>query len=89
MPQFENKRDSFCVTLFGERKNGFSKSSDKTSVFPFVPHQEVVRKLAAFWGITSVMYAITRYVTPLVKEGKFILSNPTSPKSPKQRYMAK
>lgn len=89
MPQFENKRDSFCVTLFGERKNGYSKTTDETSILTFCSTPRSREEIAAFLGIASVAYAITRYVTPLVKEGKIVLSNPESPKSPKQRYVAK
>ena len=89
MPQFENKRDSFCVTLFGERKSGYSKTTDETSILAFCSTPRSREEIAAFLGITSVAYAITRYVTPLVQEGKIILSNPESPKSPKQRYVAK
>jgi ATP-dependent DNA helicase RecG len=89
MPQFENKRDSFCVTLFGERKNSCSKSIDEESILAFCSTQRSREELADFLGINSVAYAITRYIIPLVKEGKIILSIPESPKSPKQRYIAK
>lgn len=89
MPQFENKRDSFCVTLFGERKNSYNKSIDEESILTFCSTQRSREEIANFLGISSVTYAITRYVTPLVKEGKLILSIPESPKSPKQRYIAK
>ena len=89
MPQFENKRDSFCVTLFGERRNSCSKSIDEESILAFCSTQRSREELADFLGINSVPYAITRYIIPLVKEGKIILSIPESPKSPKQRYIAK
>lgn len=89
MPQFENKRDSFCVTLFRERKNSYNKSIDEESILTFCSTQRSREEIANFLGISSVTYAITRYVTPLVKEGKLILSIPESPKSPKQRYIAK
>lgn len=89
MPQFENKRDSFCVTLFGERKNTYTKTADEKSILAFCSTQRSREEIAAFLGIGSVAYAISRYITPLVKEGKIALSNPSSPKSPKQRYIAK
>lgn len=89
MPQFENKRDSFCVTLFGERKNAYSKTADEKSILAFCSTPRSREEIAAFLGIGSVTYAITRYITPLVNEGKIVLSNPSSPRSPKQRYIAK
>ena len=89
MPQFENKRDAFCVTLFRERKNGFVKSTDEKALLAFCSVQRSREEIADFLGINSVTYAITRYVTPLVEGGKLVLSNPKSPKSPKQRYVAK
>ena len=89
MPQFENKRDSFCVTLFGERKNGCGKSADETALLTFCSTPRSREEIAAFLGITSITYGINRYVLPLVREGKLVLSNPQSPKSPKQRYVAK
>ena len=89
MPQFENKRDSFCVTLFGERKNYYGKSADEKDILAFCSTQRSREEIADFLGISSVTYAISRYVTPLVEEGKIVLTNPGSPRSPKQRYIAK
>ena len=89
MPQFENKRDSFCVTLCGERKNYYGKSADEKAILAFCSTQRSREEIADFLGIGSVTYAISRYITPLVNEGKIVLSNPGSPRSPKQRYIAK
>lgn len=89
MPQFENKRDSFSVTLFGERKNSYNKSTDEKTILDFCSTPRSREEIAGFLGISSVTYAITRYVTPLVKEGKLLLSIPESPKSPRQRYISK
>lgn len=89
MPQFENKRDSFCVTLFSERKNSYSRSTDETMLLAFCSTPRSRDEIAAFLGIGSVPYAITRYVNPLVKKGNLALTNPKSPKSPRQRYVAR
>ena len=89
MPQFENKRDGFCVTLFGERKNYFTKSADEKAILAFCSTQRTREEIADFLGISSVTYAISRYITPLVNSGKILLSNPGSPRSPKQKYIAK
>lgn len=89
MPQFENKRDGFCVTLFGERKNYFTKSADEKAILAFCSTQRTREEIADFLGISSVTYAISRYITPLVNSGKILLSNPGTPKSPKQKYIAK
>ena len=44
------------------------------------------KEIADFLGIKSQAYAITTYVTPLVKASKIKLSIPDRPRSPEQRY---
>ena len=75
--------------IYGERKNSYNKSTDEKTILDFCSTPRSREEIADFLGISSVTYAITRYVTPLVKEGKLLLSIPESPKSPRQRYISK
>ena len=86
MPQFEEKRGSFVVTLFGETTENIKGSTDENSILAFCIVPRTRQEISDFLGIKSVPYAIKTYVLPLVAAGKISLSNPTRPKSPEQRY---
>ena len=89
MPQFEEKRGSFVVTLFGENTENIKGSTDENSILAFCIVPRTRQEIADFLGVKSVPYAIRTYITPLVNAGKISLSNPARPKSPDQRYTAK
>ncbi len=88
MPQFENCRGSFKVTLFGERKGTVKRENTDPDILTFCSTPRTRREIADFLGIKSKAYAISTYVTPLVNAGKICLTNPAHPKSPDQRYLA-
>ena len=86
MPQFEDNRGSFRVTLFGERTSVIKKSIEEADILAFCMVPRSRNELASFLGIKSIPYAIRTYITPLVDDGKLLLSNPQHPKSPSQKY---
>ncbi len=86
MPQFENCHGTFKVTLFGERTGTVTKGIGAPDILNFCLIPRTRKEIADFLGIKSQAYAITTYVTPLVKENKIKLSIPDKPKSPDQRY---
>ena len=88
MPQFEEKRGSFVVTLFGERTTNIKGSIDESAILSFCTTPRTRQEIADFLRVKSVPYAIKTYVLPLVAAGKISLSNPARPKSPEQRYTA-
>ena len=85
MPQFENFHGTFKVTLFG-RRDGTSKDIGTPDILTFCLVPRTRKEIADFLGIKSQAYAITTYVTPLVKASKIKLSIPDRPRSPEQRY---
>ena len=86
MPQFEDSRGTFRVTLLGERIEKAKKAIDENDILDFCIVPRTRAELAEFLGIKSVAYAIKTYIMPLVESGKLLLSNPESPKSPSQKY---
>lgn len=86
MPQFEDNRGYFRVTLFGERTLVIKKSIEEADILAFCMVPRSRNELASFLGIKSIPYAIRTYITPLVDDGKLLLSNPQHPKSPSQKY---
>ena len=44
------------------------------------------KEIAEYLGLSSITYAIQKYVMPLVEDGKIKMSIPEKPKSPKQLY---
>lgn len=86
MPQFEDSRGMFKVTLFGERKGNIKKENPGSDILSFCSIPRTRKEIADFLGIKSQAYAISTYVTPLVNENRIRLSNPDHPKSPDQRY---
>ena len=86
MPQFENFHGTFKVTLFGERTGTVTKEISTPDILTFCLIPRTRKEIADFLGIKSQAYAITTYVTPLVKADKIKLSIPDRPKSPDQKY---
>lgn len=86
MPQFENSRGTFKVTLFGELKSSITKEQSSPNILSFCEIPRTRKEIADFLGIKSQAYAISTYITPLVKANKICLSNPEHPKSPDQKY---
>lgn len=86
MPQFENSRGMFKVTLFGERKFGVKKEISAPDILSFCETPRTRKEIADFLGIKSQAYAITTYVAPLIENKKIVLSNPEHPRSRDQKY---
>ncbi len=86
MPQFEDYRGQFKVTLFGERAGTIKKESADKDILAFCSTPRTRKEIADFLGIKSQAYAISNYVMPLVAANKISLCNPEHPKSPEQKY---
>ncbi len=86
MPQFENSKGMFKVTLFNERKSVAKKDAANPDILSFCSIPRTRKEIADFLGIKSQAYAIATYVTPLVNSNNISLSNPSHPKSPDQKY---
>ena len=86
MPQFEDARGMFKVTLFGERKGNVKKDISDPDILSFCSVPRTRKEIADFLGVKSIAYAISTYITPLINSNKISLSNPMHPKSPDQKY---
>ena len=86
IPLFEEKRGTFVVTLFGEKAPIIQNSTTENTILAFCKKPRTREEIANFLGIKSVPYAIRTYITPLVESGEIVLSNPSRPRSPDQRY---
>ncbi|MEG1604048.1 MAG: ATP-binding protein [Cloacibacillus sp.] len=93
-PKFENLRGAFKVTLYNNTEN---PAPDVAEVGWDDPTQRIVdfcaiartrKELSAQFGFASSSYFIKRYVTPLVDKNILRLTNPESPKSKNQKYVA-
>ena len=88
MPQFEDNRSSFKVTLLGKRMEPTKKTIEEKDILDFCSVPRSREELANFLGIKSVAYAMRTYIVPLIEKKKLILSNPEHPKSPSQKIKA-
>lgn len=87
MPQFEDTRGSFRVTLFGERTETAKKTIEARDILEFCLVPRSREEISNFLGIKSIPYAIRTYIMPLVYENEILLENPDHPKSPSQKYL--
>lgn len=84
-PVFENGRGTFSVTLY--LPQAAEQHSDRTAeLLTFCRTPRSRQEIAAFLGLSSVSYAVKRYISPLVEQGLIKLSIPDVPGSQKQRY---
>lgn len=93
-PQFYNGRNEFIVTFYNEpeEKKAVSpntittdtKNPESLLVFCQTPRSRT--EIAQFLGIRTVAYAMSTYVTPMIKAGKLKLLFPETPRSRRQKY---
>lgn len=88
-PVFEDNRGTFTVTLYKNSTESRNSVNSEESILEFcsIPRSRI--EIANFLGVSTPSYAITRYIKPLIKDGKIELTNSKSPNSPNQKYFAK
>lgn len=87
-PHFEDNRGNFTVTLYKNANNiKFDNTNESLLAFCEVPRTRT--EISAFLGISSVSYALKKYIRPLIEAGKIGLMLPDTPSSPKQKYFTK
>lgn len=79
---FYNTSDKFIET--GQKPDRISERDIKLLTFCQTPKTR--EEIADFLNITTVWYAITKHITPLVERGFIKLSVPDKPGSPRQTY---
>lgn len=79
---FEDNRGTFCVTLY----NKSHSESEYKNIVDFCKVPRTKKEIADFYGVSSVSYAISKYIKPLIVQGKIDISNKEHPNSSGQLY---
>lgn len=88
-PEFSDERGSFIVKFYKmTAKNEIETMEDDEiqNLLLFCKTPRTRKEIAEYLGLSSITYAIQKYVMPLVEAGKIKMSIPEKPKSPKQLY---
>lgn len=88
-PEFSDERGSFIVKFYKmAAKNEIETMEDDEiqNLLLFCKTPRTRKEIAEYLGLSSITYAIQKYVMPLVEDGKIKMSIPEKPKSPKQLY---
>lgn len=96
-PVFEDRRNEFVVTLYNgnpflrvvaEEIHPYSSKSPR-ELLEFCKVPRTRTEIAAFLGVKTVFYVMSRYIRPLLDSGELLMTMPEKPKSKLQRYVAK
>lgn len=86
-PEFFDERGSFIVKFYKEQVLDFPDINDEEeNLLLFCKTPRTRKEICEFLGLSSITYAVQKYIMPLVDAGKIKLSIPEKPKSPKQLY---
>ncbi len=88
-PVFADERGSFVVRLYKAQSGAPEKnySEYKTLVeFCAIPRDR--KEISEYLGLSSMTYAISRHVAPLIQQGLIKMTIPEKPSSSKQRFVA-
>lgn len=88
-PVFEDNRGTFVVKLY--KKTEYLKENENAvdSLLEFCSVARTRSEIASFLGVSTPSYAISKYIKPLIKDGKIEMTNPDKPNSPTQKYIIK
>ena len=85
-PVFANERGEFAVTFYLNTPETEFGDDQTEKLLTFCKTPRSRKEIAKFLGLSSVTYAVKRYVQPLVEQGMMKLTLPDAPGSPKQMY---
>ena len=88
MPKFESEQGVFRVTLYNSSIQNNVANDEETEILKFctVPRSRAdIEKL--FKGLMTIAYVMTKYVHPMIENGRLQLTIPDKPRSKNQRYM--
>ena len=88
-PEFSDERGSFIVKFYKMAANDEIEPMEDDEIqnlLLFCKTPRTRKEIAEYLGLSSITYAIQKYVMPLVEAGKIKMSIPEKPKSPKQLY---
>lgn len=87
-PVFQDNRGEFLVCLYNhfEESASAERPDDPKGILAFCETPRNRQEIADFLGVSSVSYAMKKYIEPLVQSGQILLSIPDRPKTPEQTY---
>lgn len=86
MPQFEDCRGVFKVTLWNKRTPENKNLVTEDDILSFCNVWRTRQEIADRLGIKSVAYAVKTYIMPLVIDKKIAVSNPDHLRSPNLKF---
>jgi ATP-dependent DNA helicase RecG len=89
-PVFESRRGRFKATLYNEHADLTGQNGGDTisaRILDFCSEPKSREEIARYIGIEAQYYMTTKYLRPLIAEGKLRMTLPDRPKSKKQRYV--
>lgn len=83
-PEFRNERGEFtiCFRLSDE----IETKNNNIDIIDFCKTPRTRQEIAKYLGLSSVTYAMKKYVQPLIDSGTIKMSVPDAPSSPNQKY---
>lgn len=97
-PVFENRRNEFVVILYNDNETqaevvreecnyGISNSDNiEQKILLFCEQPKSRAEITEMLGVKTAFYVMDKYVSPLVKDGKLVMTIPNKPKSKYQKY---
>lgn len=88
-PVFADERGSFIVKLYKTQPGAGDKNySEFKSLVEFCAIPRSRKEISEYLGLSSMTYAISRHVEPLIEQGVLKMTIPEKPSSSKQRFVA-
>lgn len=86
-PVFKNGRNEFIVTLYNkevEQKKIYLTLEDK--IVEFCKEPKSRKEIADFLEMKTIAYAYSKYIQPLLEQGRLAMTKPDIPTSKNQKY---
>ena len=89
-PVFQNRRDEFVVLFYNHRTETLpaAETVPEKNLLAFCQTPRSRQEIADYLGLSSVSYAVNRYIQPMIKAGHIRLLYPDRPRSTKQKYVS-
>ena len=87
-PVFEDKRGTFIVTFYCDRKDyDITLAEGDAALLQFLDIPRSRQEIADFLGIGTISYVMHTYINPLLEKRLIKMTLPEKPRSQKQRFV--
>lgn len=91
-PVFSDERGTFKVVLYNGDGNADNEKGENISIkteklLKFLDEPRSRKEIARHLGVSTVSYAMQTYIQPLLDEGRVCMTDPSNPRSHKQKYV--